>query len=83
MNTWLVAAVRAAALVYTSPALERLVNSDGHYFCNLVLVKLFALQLLAELNFLSGRDLDLRILLERIEIQKGLLHFLTKTSNDL
>ena len=83
MNTWLVAAVSAAALVYTSPALKRLVNSDGHYFCNLVLVKLFALQLLAELNSLSGRDLDLRILLERIEIQKGLLHFLTKTSNDL
>ncbi len=68
MNTWLVTTVRAAALVYTSPTLERYVNSDGHYFCNLVLVKLFALQLLAELNSLSGRDLDLRILLERIEI---------------
>ena len=70
MKTWLVAAVCAAAwlLVHTTLTLEGLVNSDGNYFSNFILVELFTFQLFTKLNPLRRRYLDLRELSERIKI---------------
>jgi hypothetical protein len=70
-----VVAARAAAhrLCYRLMCFRAIlfVDGDGDHFCKRLLVKELALQPFAELNALCRRLLNLRLLLEGVEVKKG------------